>query len=291
MRRLWVLCATALVMCGLCGSCGSAPDERDDVSYDNRFEDTKLDLYLPDSDGRRPAVMLIHGGAWAYGGRYMMTATARRLANSGYVAASVGYRLGDAGIFPRNVQDTWCALSFLRAHAAEYRIDPDRIAVLGYSAGGHAAAMLGVAPNDASLTPDCASGRTEPPRAVIAGAPVLDMRAFADSPVVTDYMDGAPRDRPEAYDLASPIRFVRPALPPFLFIVGSGDWWVGAGDSRTMNDSLRAAGNDTRILEVSGGGHVLSPAAAGEYIWMQATETPEAWLALQDFLARTIGKP
>lgn len=279
----WFFCAAALLSC-------SAPEERDDIAYDDRFDETKLDLYLPDGDDARPTVMLIHGGAWAYGGRYLLTPTARRLANSGYVVANIGYRLGAAGAFPRNVQDAWCALSFLRQHAREYRIAPERIAVLGYSAGGHAVSMLGVAPNDASLQPDCAAGKTTPPRAVVAGAPVVDMRHF-DSFLITDYMGGTPRDRPEAYDLASPIRFTRAGLPPFLFVVGGGDWWVGAEDSRAMNDKLRALGNDTRLLEIAGGGHVLSPVAAGEFIWTHATETPEAWLAIADFLARTIGKP
>jgi acetyl esterase/lipase len=221
----------------------------------------------------------------------MMTDTARRLAGAGYVAANIAYRLVPDVEFPGPVQDAWCALSFLRAHAAEYRIDPDRIAVLGYSAGGHSVAMLGVAPDDPSLVPDCASGRTAPPRAVIAGAPVVDMREFAGSSFIRDYMGGSIGARPAAYDLASPIRFVRKDLPPFLFVVGGGDWWVGHEDSEKMRDAMRAAGNDARLLELGGTGHVLGPVSNGTYVWTQATETPESWLAIEDFLARTIGKP
>jgi acetyl esterase/lipase len=284
MRPLLVALATTLLSCG-------GPEEREDISYDDRFEATKLDLFLPDGSGPRPAVMLVHGGAWAYGGRWMMNPSARRLAGAGYVAASIAYRLVPDARFPSSVQDAWCALSFLRAHASEYRIDPNRIAVLGYSAGGHTVSMLGVAPNDPSLDPDCAAGRTAPPRAVIAGAPVVDMREFADSSAIVDFMGGEIGERPAAYDLASPIRFVRRDLPPFLFIVGGGDWWVGDEDSRKMRDLLRAEGNDARILEVGGGGHALSPVGNGSYVWTQVTETPEAWLAIEDFLARTIGKP
>lgn len=282
--RAAILLTLVLVSCG-------APEERDDVSYDDRSDATKLDLYLPEGSGKRPAVMLIHPGGWrSPSGRYLMTPAARRLANSGYVTASIGYRLGDEGHFPRSVQDAWCALSFLRAHADEYGIDVDRIAVLGYSAGGHSAAMLGVAPPDARLDPDCTWGKTAPPRAVIAGAPVLDMRAY-DSFMVTGYMDGTADEKPADYDLASPIRFVRPGLPPFLFVVGGGDWWVGPGDSRTMRDDLVAKGNFARMLEVGGGGHVLNPLGDGTWTWSMTIETPEAWLAIEDFLARTIGKP
>lgn len=275
----------------LLAGCG-APEERDDVSYDDRSDETKLDLYLPEGSGRRPAVMLVHPGGWRWpSGRYLMTAAARRLANSGYVTASIGYRLGDEGHFPRAVQDAWCALSFLRAHAGEYGIDVDRVAVLGYSAGGHSAAMLGTAPPDPSLDPDCAWGKTAPPRAVIAGAPVLDMRAYGDAFLVTGYMDGTADDKPAAYDLASPIRFVRPGLPPFLFVVGGGDAWVGPGDSRKMRDDLVAKGNFARLLELGGGGHVLNPMGEGTLTWSMTLESPEAWLAIEDFLARTIGKP
>jgi len=284
MKRAVVVVATMFLSCG-------APEEREDISYDDRYEDTKLDLFLPSGNGPRPAVMLVHGGAWAYGGRWMMNDAARRFAGAGYVAASIAYRLVPDAEFPSAVRDAWCALSFLRAHAGEYRIDPNRIAVLGYSAGGHTVSMLGVAPNDPSLDPDCASGKTAPPRAVIAGAPVVDMREFADSSSIVDYMGGTIGERPAAYELASPIRFVRKGLPPFLFIVGGGDWWVGDDDGHKMRDLLRAEGNDARLLELGGSGHVLSPVSNGTYVWTQVTETPEAWLVIQDFLARTIGKP
>lgn len=279
------------------GACGG-PTEREDVSYDDRYDETKLDLYLPEglsaADAPRPAVMLLHPGGWRFGGRYLMAPTARRLANSGYVVANVAYRLVPKVTFPGPVQDAWCALAHLRAHASEYRIDPDRIAVLGYSAGGHAAAMLGVAASDASLVPDCdaaAGALPRPPRAIVAGAPVLDMRAYGDTKLVVDYMGGTAAALPDAYDVASPIRFVRPGLPPFLFVVGGGDDWVGADDSHTMRERLRAAGDDAKLLELEGGGHVLNPVASGEYAWMSAAESPEAWLAIADFLARTVGAP
>ncbi len=283
---LAVLCSVGTSL----SSCG-APVEIDDISYDDRYEETKFDLYLPDGEGPRPTVMLIFPGAWRYGGRWIMAATARRLASSGYTVVNVGYRLVPDVVFPGPVQDAWCALSFVRAHAAEYRVDPDRIAVMGYSAGGHTAAMLGTHPDDPSLDPDCTSRKTFPPRAVIAGGAVLDMRSYGDTGVITDYMGGTDVEKPAAYDLASPLRHVRPGLPRFLFVVGGGDWWVGEDDSQTMRDQLRALGNDSRLLKVGGGGHILNPVANGVYAWTLATEVPEAWIPIQSFLARTIGKP
>lgn len=279
--------ATAATACG-------APEVREDLAYDDRYDETKLDLYLPDpgdGSGPRPTVMMLHPGGWRFGGRYLLAPAATRLARSGYVVANVEYRLVPGVTFPAPVRDAWCALLYLRAHAGDFRVDPDRIAVLGYSAGGHSAAMLGVAPADPSLAPDCTAGPTSPPRAIVAGAPVLDMRAYGDTKLVTDYMGGTAAEKPDAYDLASPLRFVRPGLPPFLFVVGEWDLWVGPDDSQRMRDALQNVGVDARVLQIAGAGHLMSPTESGEYAFMNATETPEAWLAIEDFLARTIGKP
>ena len=118
-----------------------APVEEHDVAYDERFGgDSSLDLYLPDNGAAaHPTVMFIHGGSWRFGDKDHFENAGRRLARSGYAVASINYRLLPDGVFPHNLEDCLCALAFLRAHAAEYTIDPDRIVVMGYSAGAHLA--------------------------------------------------------------------------------------------------------------------------------------------------------
>jgi len=261
------------------------------VSYDDRYGRTTLDLYLPDGGERRPTVMLIHGGAWKLGDKRAMRPMAERLARSGWVAASVNYHLLPGGRFPRNFQDVACALAFLQQNADEYGIDPTRIAVSGYSAGGHLSALLGVAWDDPEIAADCASGVPAPPAAVIPGAGVYDLRG-KDRDVVKELLGGSESEVPERYRQASPLTHVRPGLPPFLLITGSADWFVGIDQTREMGAALRDTGNDAEVLSMAGSGHLLNPGAdPGDMQVSMSLTNPEAWLALSDFLARTMGEP
>jgi acetyl esterase/lipase len=274
-----------------CVACG-APVTFEDVSYDERFDDTKLDLYLPDDDATaRPAVMLIHGGAWVAGSKSNMRGMAERLARSGYAAASIDYRLLPEGRFPRMFQDVGCALAFLQQESSRYHIDPDRIALLGYSAGGHLAALLGVAWDEPALRPDCAAGSPRRPRASIPGAGVYDLRDN-DSQLMNDLLGGSPSEVPERYVLASPVAMVDSGEPPFLLIGGGADWFVDTDEAAPMRDALRGAGGQADLLMLAGTGHLLGPSVnPGEQTLGLSIETPEAWLAIADFLARTVGEP
>jgi acetyl esterase/lipase len=279
------------LMIVLCVACG-APVTFEDVSYDERFEDTKLDLYLPDDHATaRPLVMLIHGGAWVAGSKSNMQGMAERLARSGYAAASIDYRLLPEGRFPRMFQDVGCALAFLQKNSARYDIDPDRIALLGYSAGGHLAALLGVAWDEPAFRPDCAAGAPRRARASIPGAGVYDLRGN-DSELMRDLLGGSPSEVPERYVLGSPMAMVDPGEPPFLLIGGGADWFVDTDQAAPMRDALRAVGGEADLLMLAGTGHLLGPSVdPGEQTVGISIETPEAWLAIADFLARTVGEP
>jgi acetyl esterase/lipase len=287
--RFLAAAAVALLHAGC-----SAPDERFDIVYDSRFGDaTKMDFYLPESSsGARPAVLLIHGGGWSGGSKDNMQVVARRLARSGYVAASIDYRLVPDGAFPNAVKDCWCAFAFFRSQASELGFDPDRVAVMGYSAGGHLVGMLGVTADVPELAPDCAAGMTGPPQGVISGAGVMDMTSYDDQDAIVNFMNGKEAEHLDDYHLASPVHHVAQGAPPFLFVHGGGDWFVSLDNSEQMRDKLVAVGSDARLITIGGGGHLLNPGPDAASFYLEvSTDLPEVWLAIEDFLARTIGEP
>jgi acetyl esterase/lipase len=104
----------------------------------------QLDMYRPARLSRKvPALIFIHGGGWRKGKRSDYRHYCLRFARRGYVVCSVSYRLIQDAPFPAAVQDVKCAVRWLRANAGKYNIDPDHMAVLGGSAGGHLSMMVG----------------------------------------------------------------------------------------------------------------------------------------------------
>ena len=289
MRQAWTFVLGACT--GVLGACADVVVESD-ISYDDRFAVAQLDAYLPGTATPRGAVMVVHGGGWRTGfSRDGMADHARRLAAAGYAAFNLDYRTTpDGGEFPHAVQDCVCALAYVRAHAADFAIDPARVAALGYSAGGHLVSMLGTAAADPMVTPDCAAGGTGPVAAVISGAGPEDMRLMPEVDVVVDFVGGTKAEVPERYAAASPITYVGPGAPPFLFITGSSDVFVDPEHSHRMQDALAAVGTDSRLLEIPGGGHLLNRGASDTSWDVELSiDTPEAWAAMFDFLDRTIG--
>jgi acetyl esterase/lipase len=281
----------------LCAACG-ADVEVQTVTYDSRHDRGDMDIHATVSadvtaPGGRPAVLLIHGGGWWTGDRSDMSRGADRLARAGYVAATIDYRLVPDGAFPIAVQDAFCSLAYLRRHAAELGIDPDRIAAMGYSAGAHLVAMLGVAADVDELQDDgCPSGRTGPASAVIAGAGPFDLTGLDDE--TTRNFVGVPLDDRNLprYQAASPIHHVDPGEPPFLLIHAEADQVVDVEQSRRMRETLRADGNHALLLELEGGGHGIGDGAGlGNEQLEVAIDTPESWLATVDFLDLTVGAP
>ncbi len=201
-----------------------------------------LDLYRPAAGGPHPAVLVVHGGGWDAGDRTMERPFAKRLAAEGFVAVPVSYRLGEAGRFPAALHDLKTAVRWLRAHAAEHGVDPARIGVVGGSAGGHLAALLGASNGDATLEGDASEGRANPPgepqlsgdttpqfsSCVQAGvdidgladftAPALVAQQDAKPSAPTRFLGGSFAERAAVWRAASPITHVGPASAPTLFL-------------------------------------------------------------------------
>jgi acetyl esterase/lipase len=258
--------------------------------YDERFTTGVLDVYGATPGSALPAVMYIHGGGWQSGRRQNDEPTAERLARAGYAVANIDYRLVPDGVFPAAVQDAFCALAFVRAHADELGVDRDRIVVMGHSAGAHLAALVAVAADVPELQAGgCAWPSVEPPAAAIAVAGPMDLRQM-DHEVVASFVGTTLDVDPARFAAASPITHVGSDEPPFLLVHSEHDLIVSVSQSEAMTEVLRASGNDAALLRLEGGGHVIGDGTGlGLEESQLATDTPEAWAAMLDFLTRVAG--
>jgi acetyl esterase/lipase len=181
-----------------------------------------LDAYLPDLPpavgDRYPAVIAIHGGSWRKGskGGYFVPHH-RHLAGLGWAVFDIEYRLSDVAKFPAQVEDISRAVTWVRAHADTYQIDPTRIILYGRSAGAHLALM---AAYDPALAVDAA--------AVVAIYPPTDLRLWGVKPVpaLVQFLGADYETVPHLYADASPVTHVRDGLPPTLLVHGGMDHTV-----------------------------------------------------------------
>ena len=253
-----------------------------DVPYvTGGHERQKLDLYLPAVFGRepRPVLVLIHGGAWRHGDKSGQRSVANYVKH-GYIGVAVNYRLSQHAIFPAQIEDCKAAIRWLRAHAPEYGIDTERIGVVGASAGGHLAAMLGttgdirtfdVGENLELSSGVCAVVDKFGPTDLLAAAEAAD----GDSRVsaVTQLLGGGISQRRELASAASPITYATSNDPPFLIVHGDADPIVPVSQSELLHAALKQARVSTKLHIVKGGMH------GGE-----AFKTPELQNSLRDFL-------
>jgi acetyl esterase/lipase len=217
-----------------------------------------LDLLAYRPGDRRPGVVFIHGGGWRTGERSMMAPHASALAAHGYVAATISYRLVDEAPWPAPLEDAKCALRWMRAHADEIGLDPDRLAVAGGSAGGHLAAMVALTPGRFEGTGGWTSTASSVQAAVYFN-PVLDVRgrgpAEDRSRRAGLLLLGHSDARAEAE--ASPITHIAAGAPPLLTRVGDQDTVAPAARAADFHRALDAAGVPNELEIVPGATHGL----------------------------------
>ncbi len=223
----------------------------------------RLDLYLPPASGTpAPLVVWIHGGGWQGGSK--ASCPAKGALKFGCAAASLDYRLTGVAIYPAQIEDCKAALRFLRAHAAEYGIDPKRIGVWGSSAGGHLVALLGTTGNirdfdvgenlDQSSAVQCVVDWFGPSDFLNwgngdnkkAGDPKSSLAKLVGGPIATHQ---------EAARRASPVYFVQKESAPFLIMHGDADPLVPLQQSQELNAALQKAGVESTLVVVPGAGH------------------------------------
>ena len=203
-----------------------------------------LDLYSPKNLTKPvPGLIFIHGGGWSGGDKQVYRLHASRYAQRGYVTASISYRFSGEAPFPAAVQDAKCAVRWMRAQGKPYNIDPNNIAVLGGSAGGHLAMMVGFSSDVAELEGNGGHQHVSSrPQAVVNLYGPSDLRVpFArQSDVVHKFLGGKKYDQsPELYRKASPIYYLTRDDPPTLILHGTLDEVVPIDQSDALVAMLK----------------------------------------------------
>jgi acetyl esterase len=247
-----------------------APLDQKDVEYGHPGgKALLLDLHVPDGPGPFPAAILVHGGGFDEGSKSTnVRPLFDPLANAGFAWFSIDYRLAPDFKFPNAGDDLNSAIRWVKAHAAEYRVNVAKIVIIGESAGGF---LVNYA------------GTHETPETKVAA--VVDLYG----PVDYGKLALARRDHPERFNMTSinkhaangagihyfgaeqldeaglaklravsPIFAVHQGMPPFLCIHGSKDDQVAYDQSPAMCDAMRRVGAVCELITIEGGGHGMS---------------------------------
>jgi acetyl esterase/lipase len=269
-----VLATASLLIAGCLSSGGGATQKtqdrvviEDDISYGKGGDvDLKLDLARPaEGKGPFPGLIFIHSGGWMMGTKDEYYFTIRKAADRGYVAVTVYYRLTEIAktkshLFPAQLNDVKCAVRWMRANAAKYRIDADHIGAFGFSAGGHLALMLGLTrPSDGLEGEGGNAGYSSIVQAVVNSAGATDLlRASQENfsfYYVKNLLGGTPENMPEEYRKASPLTYVRKDSPPILTIQGDRDADVPLEQAEYLDAKMKEVGASHTLIVKQGAGH------------------------------------
>lgn len=243
----------------------------------------------------RPGIVVIHGGGWIEGDKSSFTTRKHGtpgnivdFAALGFVAATINYRLSREAQFPAALEDCKCAVRWLRAHANDFNLDPNRIGSWGNSAGGHLALMLGMVGKDAGLEGDGPhQDQSSLVQAAVSDSGPVDLidrfQRSALPTVVTQFLGGPPEgQRVELYKRASPIHWIAKDTPPLMLIYGGSDEQVPVETADKFVLALDKAGlKDVSYYRLAYVGHCPHSLVRIPYIRE----------AVNDFFLRTLMHP
>lgn len=224
-----------------------------------------LDIYLPaNTNGKVPLVIFIHGGGWLVNDKYAdigyMKKTVAEIISSGFALASIDYRFATQAIFPAQIQDCNRAISFLYDNAEKYGFDKNRFAVMGFSAGGHLASLVGLSKNN-NIESFFMSGTSKAFnfKGVVDfyGPAELVLFPGANDPKSPEglLIGAAPLSRPDLAKAASPVTYIDKNDPPFLIIHGEKDELVSTKQSQLLSAWLTVTGVQNELIIVKDAPH------------------------------------
>lgn len=242
----------------------------DDVSL-------KMEVYQPPQKGIHPALVILYPGAWQRGAPANNPEFSRYMAARGYTVFAIDYRHAPRYRYPAQLDDIGAALEFIRQHATEYEANPERIAILGRSAGAHLGMLAAYQQN------------TLPIRAVVNYyGPVNLTQAYNFPPnpdpintraVLEAFIGGSPQQLPAKYENASPINYTNRPVPPTLLVYGNRDHVVEAKYGKQIYDSLQKSQNTAVLLEIPWAEHAFDSVFNGvsNQLTLYYTERFLAW--------------
>jgi len=249
---------------------------RTNVLYGNADgQDLSMDIYIPigtepsSESPLRPAIVFIHGGGWVGGDKSAYVDYCSWFARRGFAGFNINYRLvkPDGNQWPAQINDAQLAVRWVRDHADEYRVDPNRVGVFGDSAGGHLVALLGTWPdrNTSSEKLGSYSNRVNcvvdlyGPTDLTAPLPTKGPFNINVEKLVDDLLGGPKSERMELARAASPLFHVSAGDSPFLIFHGDKDPLVPLDQSQRLNEALKEAGVESRLVVFEGAGHGFGP--------------------------------
>jgi pectinesterase len=215
-----------------------------------------LDACVPEGDGPFPVAIMVHGGGWSSGDKQQdVSVLFEPLTSAKFTWFSINYRLAPKHRWPACLDDVETAIRWVKTHAGEYKGDPQRIALIGYSAGGHLMCQAVVTGKDDTRV-----------QAVVGLAPPTDLVADCErrgglSPSLTNLVDRAKPLTEETRTVLremSPLNFVKPGLPPFLLIHGTEDKSVPYAQSVNFQAKLKEVGVACEFVTVKDAPHRLT---------------------------------
>lgn len=211
-----------------------------------------LDVYRSTVEGRLPAIVQVHGGAWQRGTRTENETFARYFASRGYVVFAIEYRHAPQSRWPAALEDTRAAIAFVRRQAVPFDVDDSRLAVMGRSAGGQLALIAGYTSDAAAVVSyygptDLEKGWRNPP----------DPDPFAVRSILETFLGGMPDAIPNRYREASPRSYVSSGAPPTLLIQGTRDHVVRPEFAREFHTKLKEVGAKSMLVEIPWAEHAF----------------------------------
>jgi len=225
-----------------------------------------LDLFIPEkAQGPLPLIIWVHGGGWQRGSKDGCLPLRSGFTERGYAVASIDYRLSGDAVFPAQIEDCKAAVRWLRLHANEYNLNPDRFGVWGSSAGGHLVALLGTSSKAKQFDVGSHNEVSSRVQAVCDYYGPTDLVSFALTEGYANHglansaegklIGGAVLEHKDIAEQANPVAYVTRDAPPFLIVHGDKDPTVPHHQSELLYSALVNVGVPVRFITVKGGGH------------------------------------